>query len=255
MEWSIITAVNNDELLAHNLLRSPEVSQAKEVLLQKSFSSAAMAYNSGIDKSNTEILVFVHQDVYLPSGWLDCLKKALAYLSTHDPKWGVLGVRGVSSDSRFHGHIYCTGNKGILGETFTKPQRILTLDEVLLVVRKSSGLRFDAQLPGFHFYGTDICLESNRQNLQSYVIPAFCIHNTNGYESMPIEFWQSYSFIRKKWALQLPIRTPCIEVSRFPLAIPRARFRRWWWIAVKGYRVGHRVPDPVQLYAEVTSRF
>ncbi len=39
------------------------------------------------------------------------------------------------------------------------PARVATLDELLLIVKRDSGLRFDPAL-GFHLYGADICIQA-----------------------------------------------------------------------------------------------
>ena len=44
------------------------------------------------------------------------------------------------------------------------PARVATLDELLLIVRRDAGLRFDPDL-GFHLYGADICLQASEQGL------------------------------------------------------------------------------------------
>ena len=44
------------------------------------------------------------------------------------------------------------------------PAQVATLDELLLIVKRDSGLRFDPEL-GFHLYGADICLQAIEQGL------------------------------------------------------------------------------------------
>ena len=88
-----------------------------------------------------------------------------------------------------------------------------SLDEVVLIFRKSSGLMFDEYLPGYHLYGADICAEARRQGRKSYAISAFCIHNTNIGGILPLEFWKCYLFMRRKWMNSLPIHTPCTRIS------------------------------------------
>ena len=109
MNWTIVTATNNDSLLRSCLLNSPDIHRAKRVVQQKGFSSAALAYNSALAGSETDVLVFVHQDVYLPSGWADQLEQALEYLAQHDPQWAVAGVWGVQENGERAGNVYCTG--------------------------------------------------------------------------------------------------------------------------------------------------
>src|SRR5882724_12411596 len=113
MRWSVISAVNNEQVLQSCLLNSPGIQSAAEVLLQRGYQSAAAAYNDAIQKATTELLVFVHQDVYLPQGWIDSVNRSLETLSREDPNWGVLGVWGtVDYSTQPVGYLWWTGDFG-----------------------------------------------------------------------------------------------------------------------------------------------
>jgi glycosyltransferase involved in cell wall biosynthesis len=253
MDWTVISATNNEDVLNSCLLNSPDLREATEVILQRGYSSAAAAYNCAIDKAQSDLLVFVHQDVYLPPGWLASLRRALDLLSKLDPTWGILGVYGVnkSSDSGA-GFLYCAAS-GRLGNFFEGPREVRSLDEVLLIMRKSSNLRFDEQLPGFHMYGTDICLEARRRGMKSYAISAFCIHNSNGYGMLPLQFWRCYLFMRKKWRAQLPIATSCTEITFGCLPVIRFNISRAANIALGRYRGTTPFADPSRFYLDLAS--
>src|SRR5579863_529809 len=92
---SLIVAVNDDRVLESTLLASPAVNERFQIVVKRGFPSAASAYNAGLNEAEEEILVFVHQDVFLPLGWFVDLDRALARLERVDPNWGVLGVFGV----------------------------------------------------------------------------------------------------------------------------------------------------------------
>ena len=51
------------------------------------------------------------------------------------------------------------------------PARVATLDKLLLIVRRDSGLRFEREL-GFHLYGADICLQAREQRLAVVALEA-----------------------------------------------------------------------------------
>jgi hypothetical protein len=177
-----------------------------------------------MEKAKEDLLIFVHQDIYLPPGWLGQVERALEALETQDPGWGVVGVwgpaRGPGGSGPNVGHIYWTGIGIPAGRQFDGGVEVETLDEVVLILRKSSNLRFDPRLPGFHMYGTDICLEAESRGRKNYVVSALCVHNTITYAMLPLAFWKSYWFMRCKWRSRLPIKTPCIEITR------------WGWPAV-----------------------
>jgi len=214
--WSLVVAVNNDTVLKQTLLSSPAIDSGCQVILKRNFPSAGMAYNSGIAEARNEIIVFAHQDIYLPESWKLELESALSELAVRDPNWGALGPCGVGTKppSDFAGYCYSTGLRGIVGQPFAGPVEVQSLDEIVLVIRRSSGILFDEALPGFHLYGTDLCQLAKRRHLKSYAVPAFCIHNTNGIKSFPTDFWRGYLYLRRKWPENLPIRTCCTQITK-----------------------------------------
>jgi len=214
--WSLIVAVNNESVLNGTLLASPAIDDQCQVILKRGYSCAGGAYNSGIADANHDLMVFAHQDIYLPRGWKADLGCALAQLEAQDPNWGAVGLVGmaVEPSHAIAGYCYSTGLQRIVGKPFDKPVEVISLDEIVLVIRRSSGLCFDDALPGFHLYGTDLCLEARKRDLRSYAVQAFCIHNTNGIKQFPMDFWRAYLYLRRKWWDYLPVQTCCIKIER-----------------------------------------
>ncbi len=253
-KYCLVSAVNDDAVLASCLRASPDFGGPEfEVFEQRGYSSAAVAYNEALERSTGEVVIFAHQDVYFPEGWLAQLEIALHWMAKHDPHWGVLGVYGVEADGRPAGWTYSTGLGRVLGGPFPEPLPVRTLDEVVLIVRRSSGLKFDEGVEGFHMYGTDVCLEAERRGLGVYVISAFAIHNSNGIGQLPSAFWQTYLYVRRKWWAQLPVAAPCAEVTRSLLPMWRARLQRFVDFKLRGRAVGSRVPQPSLLYASLVA--
>jgi len=249
--WSVASAVNNQDVLQSCLLGSPDIPSATELILQKGYSSAAAAYNAAIDRAKTDLIVLVHQDVYLPGGWFSEVQKALQVLEAKDPQWAVVGVWGGKRAGEFTGHLYCTGLERVLGQPNSVPVEVTSLDEVLLILRKSSGVRFDERLRGFHMYGTDICLEAKARGLKSYAISAFCVHNTNGYRMLPWDFWKSYFFLRRKWKRELPIATSCTSITLGCWPMISWNVDRIANLLLRRHHPGKRVPNPKPLYEDL----
>jgi hypothetical protein len=213
--WSLVVAVNDDRVFRNSLLASPAVNDKCQVIVKRGYSSAGAAYNAGLAEARHDVVVFAHQDVYLPAAWLNQFDCALQQVARFDPAWGVLGAFGVTRSGEFHGYCYSTGLQRVLGAPFSAPIATRSLDELLLVVRRSSGLRFDESLPGFHLYGTDICLQAEAQDLGNYIISAFCIHNANGIRYLPVDFWRAYFYLRRKWWKVLPVTTCCTSITKW----------------------------------------
>ncbi len=244
---SLIVAVNNEDVLENCLLKSPDIHAFCQIIPKRDFPSAGEAYNAGISNAMHEILIFSHQDVYLPPGWLTSLQSAIDRLDGIDPHWGVVGVFGIAKAGGTAGYIYSTGLKKILGEPSTCVIEAQSLDEMLLVTRRSRDLFFDEKLPGFHLYGTDICLEAKRRGMKNYIISAFCIHNSNGIQFLPGAFWRSYFFLRSKWWCELPVTTPCTVITKS--ALPVVKYVLTMGRAVLSFPdQGRRCADPQLLY-------
>jgi hypothetical protein len=214
------------DLFKNNFLASPcfQVPHNHQILVQENFSSAAKAYNDAISRSVNDLIVFAHQDVSFPKPWLSQLEHSLDLLEATDPKWGVLGCYGETLNDNGRGHVYSPG-RGVLGMPFEHPMPVQTLDEIVLVLRKSSNLKFDERLPHFHLYGADICLAAAKRGMKSYAISAFCIHNSQQNLVLPKEFYQCYKHFKRAWKECLPIQTTCIRISRsnFPLYMRRVQ--------------------------------
>ena len=95
----VVVAVNDDTVLASNLLRSPLLRRPGVTLhVQKGYASAALAYRAAMHVSSGDVLVFAHQDAYVPAQWDTQLRLAIASLEKTDPLWAVLGVYGMRVD-------------------------------------------------------------------------------------------------------------------------------------------------------------
>ena len=207
-------------ILRDNFLSSPclETPHSNQILVQENFKSAAEAYNDALNKAENDLVVFLHQDVLLPTLWPIELERSLKQLESSDPNWGVLGCYGATRTGGHEGRTYSNGF-GIIGKELKHPMPVQTLDEMILIIRKSSGLRFDERLPYFHLYGADICLAAARKQQLCYAIPAFCIHNTRRNLILADEFYDCYRCLKAIWKEYLPIFTTCIEISKsdFPM--------------------------------------
>jgi Glycosyltransferase like family len=223
---TFVVAVNDEGLFRRTLLASPCISGAHphEILAQKRFTSAALAYNDALRRSKNDLVVFVHQDVFLPESWIGELRRALEYLNIHDPKWGVLGCAGMTQEGKLWGNVYSAG-LGVIGSAFETPKDVQTLDELLLIVRKSSGIEFDGTLPHFHCYGADICLRAASAGLSNYALSAYCVHNTREVVILPREFYECCRHLRRVWRHALPIQTTCIRMTRWNLPIWKRRLK------------------------------
>lgn len=214
---TVVVATNSSPVLNGNLLLSPDIAEQRErlILTREGFSSASTAYNDAIDEAATDLLIFVHQDVYLPNGWFDRVRRSIEAVEAGGVRWGVMGCFGSRRGSSGGiGRVFTTG-RGFHGKVIDRPVVVDTLDEIVLITRKSSGLRFDSQLPHFHMYGVDLCLQARKAGLSNYALPAPCVHNTNQLVALPPEFYACHRYVKRKWRHCLPISASCMPVTHF----------------------------------------
>lgn len=255
MTFSFVVASNDHRVLSTCLLSSPDLqaASAPEISVQENPESASKAYNRGIESTQGDFIIFAHQDLHLPAGWLTRLASEINLIEQTDPNWGVLGLWGVDGLGQYAGWTYSSGLGKVLGGPQSAPHPVRTLDEVLLVVRRSSGLRFDEKLSGFHMYGTDICLAAEAKGMRNYAVSCFAVHNSNGIRQLPWAFWTACWFIRRKWAAELPIHSPCTTVKRWPVGILLQMSRRYLQYSVGKKPVGRRAADPRTVLLKIQS--
>lgn len=245
--FTFAVAVNNTDTLRKNLLLSPglQPGHKHQILVKEGYSSASEAYNSAIDEAKNEIIIFIHQDIYLPESWFADLAKALSYLDDKKINWGVMGCFGSRRDAHGGlGRVYTNG-LGFHGAVLNNPEPIETLDEIVLIIKKSSGLRFDPIMPNFHLYGTDLCLTAQDKGMTNFAFQGFCVHNTNQLLVLPKEFYDCYWYLKKKWEKYLPIYASCLLISRFDKELRIKKLKNLIHKIMRKKRQPlHRVEDP-----------
>jgi hypothetical protein len=199
MAFSVVSCVSNRELFQEALGASAEMARREPVEFvaidnAENQYSAPQALNRGAALANGEVLVFLHQDVHLPAGWFERLSDQIRIVERTSRDWGVLGVFGVSQDGRMVGHI---DDPHGLRRWGCLPCRVQSLDEVCLVIRSESGLRFDDELGGFHLYGADLCLQAQKRGMDCYALDVPLKHLSGG--KVDDRFWKMARRFETKW--------------------------------------------------------
>lgn len=217
----IACASHSPTILSANLGRSPLLA-TQSLHIESNAPSAAIAYNRALDATTAPVVVFAHHDVYLPSGWETLLAARLAELPDD---WAVFGSFGIGMDGAHIGPVWSSSLGMIVGRVPMAPMPVQSLDELLIVLRRDSGLRFDEGLPGWHMYGTDIVQSARAAGQGAYAGALPCIHNDRYHGALGDDFDAAYRFMQRKWAAALPLRTPITKISRSGLHLMRDRWR------------------------------
>ena len=137
------------------------------------------SYNHALSISNSDYVIFVHQDTRFVFDGIDDLRRCLRQLDDLDPNWAVAGNAGGNEDlDKKFIRISDPSNQNLKCGPF--PQKVQTLDENFLLIKKSSNAAFSNDLSGFHFYGTDLCQQAFFRGYTSYVIDYHIKHLSSG---------------------------------------------------------------------------
>lgn len=222
----IAVASNDKDILARNLLASDIVGQNfTAVQIDQDAGSATIAYNRMLDQCRADYVVFAHQDVYFPPGWGDRLQSAIKAVETLDPNWAVIAPTGISLDGQHVGPVWSTSQGAIVGQHITAPVAAQSFDELAIILRRPSGIRFDESAPGFHFFGTDVVQSARAKGQGAYVCDLPLVHNDVFHDRLGADFGQGYAHTRRKWAKVLPLKTTVLEVTRAGATWPIYRLR------------------------------
>ncbi len=221
--FAFACASNSDAILNANLAASSALA-GHHLHVERNAPSATIAYNRALDATaGAEVVVLVHHDVWLPKGWDHLLSARLAELTARHPDWAVAGAYGVAPDYRQFGPVWTSSLGQIIGRVPLQPEPVQSFDEMLIVLRRTSGLRFDEAQPGWHMYGADIVCQARAAGRGAYAIGLPCIHNDRFHGALGPDFTESYRWMQRKWPQFLPIQTPVTKISRSGLHLWRER--------------------------------
>ena len=226
---SLVVVSNDEPSLQRNLLASEMVrDQLVDLHIDRNAPSASVAYNQALDNCEADIVIFAHQDVYFPPGWEQLLENAIKEVEQVDTDWALLGPIGISHQAEHVGNVWSTSLGAIVGQTVNKPEPVQSFDELVIVLRRSSGVRFDDALPEFHLYGTDIVQNALAMGKGAYVCQLPVVHNDRFHDRLRSDFAKAYKYIRSKWREILPLRTTVLWVTKngFGLTLYRLNAKR-----------------------------
>jgi hypothetical protein len=208
---SVICVYNDRTILDNYLLKSinGQTSDRELILVDntsKSFKSAAEALNKGGRDAKGEYLMFVHQDVRLPSeDWLKVVESRLTLL----PNLGIAGVAGARERKR------CTVTNLRHGDPprpagniqIDSPEKVQTLDECLILIPKPvfDELQFDEETcDDWHLYAVDYSLSVGELGYDVYVIPDYVYHRSSG-DSMSDGYYRVLDKVLEKHRNAYPV--------------------------------------------------
>lgn len=248
MNFVVCTNSHSPKILSGNLRRSPCLDLVP-LHVEEAAPSASLGYNRAIDSTDEDVLVLAHHDVYLPRGWERLLALRIGEIESRDPNWAVLACYGIDGNAVHWGPVWSSSIGSIIGKVPSRPVDVRAIDELLIVLRRSSDLRFDEDLPGWHLYGTDIVQSAIARGLGAYAGGLPCIHNDGFKLKLGADFAECYRHLQRKWFAQLPISTSVTKISVSGLALMRTRWHAWRSAGLRSDMTVATTEDPSVLAA------
>ncbi|MER6974662.1 glycosyltransferase [Nocardioides sp. NPDC000445] len=210
---SIVCVYNDpavlESCLAASIKAAPGASRQTELIpvdnVSGAFASAGAALNHGARMARNEVVVFVHQDVYLHS--LPALEAAAATLLA-DPSLGVLGAVGVDHRGEVVGAV--RDRVVPLGRSTSVPVDVDSLDEVLFMVTRSQVLREPlSESPdlAWHAYAVEYCLRMRASGRRAAAVDIPLTHNSMTTNLARLDV--AHRSVGHTYASLVPIRTTC----------------------------------------------
>lgn len=174
-------------------------------------------------------VILVHQDVRCDQGdTAGKLTVALEQLTALDDSWVVAGNAGGTKE---HGLVRHVSDPHGTDWTDGLPARVVTLDENLLILRTARSPHCSERLSGFHLYGSDVCLNAERDGSSCYVVDFRASHlspgSGDGLDAAAERFAARWSEVRPRY-LATPSRIVALARPRPVRRLmmnPRVRLR------------------------------
>lgn len=179
--------------------------------------SLSEIYNKGINESQYDIVVCVHNDVKLENGWGKKLLKEFE----NNPEYSIIGKAG-SCYFPESGIYWEKMNQTMVGQVYHHPPGqkkwlstyssklpfiipVVTIDGLFISFNKTKiKHKFDETIGKFHFYDHGFCVPNYLDNVKIGVTTSFEItHESVGQPNE--EFYQSKEKFLEKWGNHLPL--------------------------------------------------
>jgi hypothetical protein len=184
VEFTIATLVNNHseyELMRDTFVARGFGDDCEFLILDNSETNiydGYSGYNAVLQRARGTFVILCHQDVRLDFDDRDVLTTRLAELDERDPTWAVVGNAGGLDNGSLA--IRISDPWGDDRRVGVFPSRVCSLDSNFIVVKNQTRLAFSNDLHGFHFYGSDICMQAEMRGFSAYVIDFHLRHLSPG---------------------------------------------------------------------------
>ncbi len=214
---AIACPINREDVFAKCLAASPDVAAGTlAVATYTGWRNFGAMANLALDECKADWLVIAHQDAYLPAGFANRLTAAIDWIDHNAPAAGVIAAIGRDLDGNLAGQTWSSGLAAVFGRANTSPVLARAIDEVLIVIRVSAGLRFDEALPGFHLYATDLLHTAKAAGWSTWIADLSVVHHSYRVVKLDRQYRAAWRYLRTKWHASLPLDNLVCPVTENP---------------------------------------
>ena len=141
-------------------------------------SEAYQGLNYFLQKAKGKYIILCHQDILICHDKIDRLEQCIADLDQLDPSWAIMANAGASGIKDIVYRLIEPNN--VVKRRGHPIQKVTSVDENFILVKKSANLSLSNNLKGFHLYGTDLCIIANILGFNAYVVHFYLLHKSKG---------------------------------------------------------------------------
>lgn len=186
--YSICTLVTNQkeyqEMLQSFLAAGFTDATCEFLYIDNSTQNTFDAYqgiNQFLQQAQGELIIICHQDILINLNNRTDLENRIAEIEQIDANWAIISNAGGIENNLYqrvavHVH-YADGFEQVAGEL---PQKVCSVDENFIVIKKAANLALSGNLSGFHLYGLDLCLIATLLGYNAYAVDFLLTHKSYG---------------------------------------------------------------------------
>jgi hypothetical protein len=213
--FTIVVPTTNEPQLQANVISSPGIAEVQaRVIAVRGAPTPASALEQAREYIDTPWILFIHQDVYLPSGFGERINTVLEGIPQEDVRKTLIGFSGLGVDRKTMETLPAglVIDRVNLFEHSTS-DTTLSIDELAVILHRDSLLTIDPSL-GWHLWATDLCLRSVKDlKVFPRIINVPLYHNSASGWMLPFEFYMSAKTLLSKHPDFETISTLCGAIN------------------------------------------